>query len=405
MGGSWKIKNLGIFVLVAMCIYGCIEPFETTFEDFESAIVVEATITNKMERQRVFLTRTYEFEDDGPSAETNANIKVSAGENIYMFQESSPGVYVSQQEFAAQANITYQLLVETQDGRSYSSGERTLTQATQIDEVRATRITNNLGEEGIGIFVDSFDPAGSSVNYRYQYEETFKIIAPNWIPLDLEKVPPEEATRICDVRIVPDSYSGETCFRTDFSNAIIQTNTGDLEEDRVSNFMVRFVNRNNYIISHRYSILVRQFVQSNAAYNYYETLNEFSGNDSFFSQTQPGFLEGNVSSDTNRDEKVLGYFDVASVTEQRIFFDYEDLFPGENLPPYLEPCVFNSPPLSRGSPPVCVLSSMVENNLVRYVDNNESPGEMEGPYKVVPRVCGDCTEIGNVNPPEFWSEN
>ena len=60
--------------------------------------------------------------------------------------------------------------------------------------------------------------------------------------------------------------------------------------------MVRFINRNNYIISHRYSILVRQFVQSNEAFTFYETLNDLSRNESLFSETQPGFLAGNVSS-------------------------------------------------------------------------------------------------------------
>lgn len=383
----------------------CIEPIDVVFEDFESAIVVEATITDQMEFQRVFLTRSYEFEADGPSAESNANISVVGGGNTYNFVESSPGVYRSAQAFAAQSGTAYQLRIQTQDGRNYSSSEMTLSAVTQIDEVRAERLTNDLGEEGIGIFVDSFDPSGNAVNYRYQYEESYRIIAPFWTPLDLEKVPPEEATELCEVRVIPDVTSEQVCYRTDFSQAIIQTNTSDLDEDRVSNFMVRFINRNNYIISHRYSILVRQFVQSNESFNYYETLNEFSGNDSFFSQTQPGFLEGNLSSDTNEEEKVLGYFDVSSVKEQRIFFNYEDLFPNEELPPYIDPCQLGAPPLRTPSVPTrCVLSTQVEENLVGYIDVNESAAIGPGPFIIVNKICGDCQEIGSVDVPEFWIE-
>ncbi len=395
-----------IQLLVLLSLGGCIEAIDVVFEDFESAIVIEATITNKMETQRVFITRSYEFEEEGPESESNADVRVTGGGNTYVFQESSPGVYLSQQPFAAQPNTQYQLSIQTQDGRSYSSTEMTLTNVTQIDEVRAERITNDFGEEGVAILVDSFDPGGNSVNYRYQFEETYKIIAPFWTPTGLEKVPAAEAEVLCDVRLIPDTESEETCFATDFSNAIIQTNTSDLNEDRVDNFMVRFINRNNYIISHRYSILVRQFVQSNDAFNFYETLNEFSGNDSFFSQTQPGFLVGNISSDTNAEEKVLGYFDVASVHEQRLFFNYADLFPGEDLPPYIDPCAQSSPPLATpGLPPRCVLSTQVEENLVRYAGNNDSPEQTEGPYLIVPRVCGDCLEIGSVEVPEFWSED
>lgn len=397
------------FLLVAiystLLMTSCIETFEATFEDFESAIVVEATITDKLEQQRVFLTRTFEFEDDGPSPETNASVRVEGGGNTFVFQESTPGLYISTQAFAAEPNTDYQLRIDTQNGRSYSSEQMTLPQDTQIDDLRVERVTNDLGEEGVAILVDSFDPAGNSVNYRYQYEETFKIIAPFWTPNDLERTPAGIATEICQVSIIPDERSEETCFDTDFSNTIIQTSTKDLAEDRVSNFMVRFISRENYIISHRYSILVRQFVQSNEAFTFYETLNEFSGNESFFSETQPGFLEGNISSDTNTDEKVLGYFDVASVAEQRLFFNYSDLFPGEELPPYVDPCNLSAPPFrTPGNPPRCILAVQTDLGLVSYAGNNDSAGQNEGPYFVAPNVCGDCSEIGKVEVPEFWIE-
>ncbi|MGW9686429.1 DUF4249 domain-containing protein [Flagellimonas sp. 2504JD1-5] len=396
-----NIKLYFVFALLSSCI----EPFEATFTDFESAIVIEATITDEMEQQQVFITRTFEFEADGPTPESNANVRVTGGSDTFVFQQIAPGVYRSMMAFAAQPNTTYQLLIETQDGRTYSSDAMVLPSKTQIDEVRAERITNDEGIDGVAILVDSFDPTGSSVNYRYEYQETFKIIAPFWTPTDLEKVPLEEQTRLCDVRAIPDVRSEQICFGTDLSNAIIQTNTSDLAEDRVDDFMVRFISSDNYIISHRYSILVRQLVQSNAAFTFYETLNEFSGNESLFSETQPGFLEGNVFSDIDRNEKVLGYFEVASVTEQRIFFNYEDLYPGEELPPYVDPCAINSPPLVSGSvPPRCVLSTQVELGLVGYVDLNETPGPGEGPFLTVPNVCGDCSEIGNPTPPAFWIE-
>lgn len=400
-----KISFLLITASSVLFMSSCIETFEATFEDFESAIVVEATITDKLEQQRVFLTRTFEFEEDGPSAESNANVRIEGGGNVFTFQESTPGLYISTQTFAAQPNTDYQLRIETQDGRSYSSDQMKLPQPTQIDDLRAERITNDLGEEGVAILVDSFDPTGNSVNYRYQYEETFKIIAPFWTPNDLERTPVSEATEICQVSIIPDERSEETCFATDFSNVIIQINTKSLAEDRVSNFMVRFIGRENYIISHRYSILVRQFVQSNEAFTFYETLNEFSGNESFFSETQPGFLEGNISSDTNTDEKVLGYFDVASVAEQRLFFNYSDLFSGEELPPYVDPCNLSAPPIrTPGIPPRCILAVQTDLGLVSYAGNNDSGGQNEGPYFVVPNVCGDCSEIGKVEVPDFWIE-
>jgi len=176
-----------------------------------------------------------------------------------------------------------------------------------------------------------------------------------------------------------------------------------LQEDRVSNFMVHFINRNNYIISHRYSILVRQLVQSNTAFRFYETLGEFSSSESLFSETQPGFLEGNVFSMQDEDEKVLGFFDVASVTEQRIFFNYTDFYPDEPLPPYLSPCDETALPLANqdGS---CFLQAVLERNAIRFVRDNNNSTAFEGPFFTVPRICGDCTVLGAVEVPDFWTE-
>jgi hypothetical protein len=269
-----------------------------------------------------------------------------------------------------------------------------------MEEVFAEQTT--IGEiEGIAIRVNAGSTSGNARNYRYEYEETYKIIAPEWTPNDLIGDPEGG----CGVLVVVRENEERVCYATDNSNSIILTETNSFPEDLVNNFVVRFIDRNNYIISHRYSILVRQFVQSPEAYTFFETLNQFSGSESLFSETQPGFLAANISSVENPEEKVLGYFDVASVTEKRIFFDYEDFFPGEPLPPYVNPCNYTAPILvNMGGG--CVLRPTVEANLVRYVGDNIpgpfSPGA--GPHLVTPRVCGDCTVLGPVEIPEFWME-
>ncbi len=388
------------FVIIAIIFSGCIESFDAEFVDFESAIVVEGTITNELKQQTVYVTRTFEFEAEGPTAESNADVKVVGGGAIYTFTETIPGTYRSSTSFAAQPGIDYQLLITTEDGRSYSSDEAMLTPITTLDEVRAERVTRDTGEDGIAILANSFDPSGNSVNYRYTYEETYRVIAPEWNGLDLIGDPDPDAG--CNVLLVPKQNDERICYPTDLSNSIILTNTSNLGEDRVDDFMVRFINRNNYIISHRYSILVKQHVQSNTAFTFYETLSEFSGDESLFTETQPGFLEGNISSDQSAQEKVLGFFDVASVTEKRIFFNYSDFYPNEPLPPYVEPCVESAPVIANMGG--CVLRPIIENNLARFSGENPTPADMEGPFFIVPRVCGDCTVLGSTEIPNFWTE-
>ena len=376
----------------------CVEPFEPETITFESALVVEATITDELKNQEIFLSRTFEFEEDGADPETNARVVVNDDQGgVFEFIEITAGVYESSTAFRAVSGRSYQLNITTNDGRTYSSSTVQLPVSTQLDSIYAERIVNNDGVEGIAIYADSFDPSGNSQNYRYTYEETFRVIAPKWTPEDLIGDPEGG----CGLLVVPREREERVCYRTENSTNIIQIDTNGFNEDRVSRFLVRFISRDDYIISHRYSILVRQLVQSNASYSFYDTLREFSGSQSLFSETQVGFLNGNVSSGVDDNEKVLGYFDVSTVDERRIFFDYEDFFPGEPLPPFVNPCNETAPVIA--NPGGCILRPIVESNAVRFFGENQ-PAAGEGPFLVVPRVCGDCTVLGSTEVPEFWEE-
>ncbi|RDY61410.1 DUF4249 domain-containing protein [Flagellimonas nanhaiensis] len=382
-----------------MTVVSCIEPIDVETEDFLDALVVDATITDEMDNHTIYLTRTYRFESES-TAEQGAQITLSDDSGAAIgFDEVIPGTYRSSVPFAAQEGRAYTLKIVATNGISYSSRPAQLPQNVALDSVYAQRITNDFGEDGVAIFVDAFDPTGNSQNFRYEFEETYKIIAPKWRPEDLLSTGIE-----CGVDVVPKTKEDQTCFASKASNRIILANTSNLEENRVDRFMVRFIDGENYIISHRYSVLVTQYTQSNEAYSFFDALNQFSSSESLFSETQPGFLSGNIFSETNQDEKVLGYFDVSAVSKKRIFFNYEDLYPGEDLPPYVNPCNTIAPMLISQGGARCVLSAMVDENQVSYYDENQDPPFEEGPYKVVPRECGDCTVLGKTERPEFWIE-
>jgi hypothetical protein len=138
------------------------------------------------------------------------------------------------------------------------------------------------------------------------------------------------------------------------------------------------------------------------AYTYYDLLNQLSGEGNVLAQIQPGFINSNIVSATNRNEKVLGFFEVASVTEKRIFFNYEDLFPGEDLPPYFINCRTSAPLIATisGTP----LKDGIQAGIIEYYQDNVEAGPNEGPYLVVPTACGVCTELGQSEAPDFWED-
>ena len=401
-------KHIGFLTAlsIGISLVGCVEEFEPELQEFEDNLVVEGTITNELKHQTIYLNRTYTFEEEQPSAEVNATVTVEGGGNVYAFQESRPGTYTSINEFRAQQGTPYQLRISTHDGVKYHSSEMQLPNSTDIDELYVERFTTDLDEEGVGIFIDNENVLDGSKNYRYEFIETYKVIAPDWNNTALINVPDV----VCDRTVKTTRERDEqVCYTTVASNAIILANTENLTGNNLRRFQVRFINRDNYIISHRYSVLVRQYVQSNEAYSFYETLRDFSGSESIFSETQPGFLEGNIEEDVNTGRKVLGFFDVATVSEKRLFFDYEDLFPGEELPPYADPCQRSAPKIAEGHGPEprCILESLVNLDLIRFITDNEEwegPQSDGGPFIVVPRVCGDCTVLGTTEVPEFWFE-
>ena len=434
-------------LLYVMYSWGCVAPVDVSpevagGESLAGTLVVEATISSKLQRQVVLISRMQQVESDStvnvredrlfnantpfilrnglsPDLETGASVTVSSSAGVqYSFEESAPGVYESLEAFGAEQGLSYRLQVRTREGKEYQSTPMQTPQEAILDTLYAERIVSDLGTEGMAIYTDATGPANTAGFLRYTYEETYQIIAPNWTPLEFEIIsegnpgfgePPVVAT-------VQRAREDRVCYRSDPATGILLVNSGDLENGEIRRNLIRFLGRNNPIIAHRYSILVRQLVISRQSYSFYERLRNFAANDDLFSQVQPGPIEGNISGLDNSD-LVIGFFDVVTETSRRLFFNFEDFFPGEPLPPYFAED-FNcsrllSPPLpdpaldGPPSPDGPCPQSLIERlklDLVEYIGVNADPGICEGPYFVTPRVCGDCTVIGSNVVPEFWEE-
>nr|WP_294782488.1 DUF4249 domain-containing protein [uncultured Flavobacterium sp.] len=412
-----SIHRIFIVVLTAV-ISSCTTPYNYTTNSFENAIVIEATITNQLKKQEVKLSRTYKFEDEGPVFETGATVSVADDlGTVYGFNEQN-GLYVSAAPFKAVPGRTYQLHVKTKDGKSYSSTAEKLTTETNLNEIVAD-VTTKEGVRGVEIRAKSFDPENTSKYYRYEYEETYKVVAPKWTPYEAIAVPKNAGIAPGDLIIKQRTKEARICYSTKKSDAIILTSTNDLSEDRVD-FQVRFIPSTDYAIANRYSILVKQFVQNQSSFSFYQTLSKISGSESLLSQTQPGFLAGNIKSDSDSSEKVIGFFDVSSYSDKRIFFNFSDLFPNEKTPDYPYNC------------PMTLTEAQAKEHLLLYCFETGRTPQCHGftaygainlgksvyfaGYNFLGRVpddgtitleiynteCGDCTSFSSNMRPLFW---
>ncbi|KUJ63312.1 hypothetical protein AR687_03950 [Flavobacteriaceae bacterium CRH] len=388
------VYKILFFLLLSTLISSCTDAYNLQTNTYEEALVVEATITNELKNQEIKLTKTAKFEEEGIKTVVGANVNVNDNKgNTYHFQEAD-GKYISETPFKALPNTEYTLEISTADGKKYQSSNQTLTTETEIESVTSKVITDPKEGRGVQINVKSYDPANTSKYYRYEYEEAYKIITPKWYHYKLIITGPREVTQ------VPNETNKKICYSVKNSTDILQSTTTNLQEDRVD-FPIRFISDQNYIISHRYSILVKQYVQNIESYTFYKTLKEISSSGGILSPKQPGFINGNIKCINDSDSKVIGFFDVSSFSSKRMFFNYKDLFPGESLPPYYTDCTnrfynfcwgFSDPPCAGGT-----MMYDLENNYITLIDEST-------PYYMVNAPCGDCTIFSSNVIPSFWTE-
>jgi len=390
-----KNKILYRFYIIALgflSLQSCVDPYHLETENFEEVLVVEGTITNELKQQKIKVSKSYRLEASGPQKVSDANVFVTDSDGTqYEFDfTSSDSTYVSDVNFAAQPGKTYTLNI-TSGGKSYTSSPETLTTINELQEITTTVVTKNTGERGIKIGANSFDPARNSNYYRYEYEETFKVVAPYFSTFDLKY---DDSLMVF---YLTDRIGGaQICYPTEKSNSIILTNTSNLSEDRVNDFEVNFIKERDYKLAHRYSILVKQYVQNLAAHTFYNTLKELSEAGGVLSQNQPGFFYGNLRSTTSPGEKIIGFFEVSSVSQKRIFINYSDYFTGSPNP-YITECELKPYDISDpdfGLEPFLAILGAGE---VKYY--SQSPPI----YNMVSRVCADCSLIStNTTIPPFW---
>ena len=400
-----NMKKFSFLLFIALLL-GCTEPYLLQTSDFEEALVVEATLTNEFKKQQIKLSKTYRLEASGPEFISDAEIFVEDDMgNIYNFIEGNQ-VYESENEFQAIADRKHKLTIKT-GGKTYTSTQETLTKVNPIQSVEVTDETIN-GVRGAEIKVNAFDPTNSSKYYRYEFEETYKIIAPKTSQY-IGTVAPSPGNQL--ILTQRSSEEIRTCYSTEKSNEILLQTTSNSSEDRI-NYTVRFIPVTNPIIMHRYSILVKQYIQNLAAFTYYSTLKKLSGNQSILSQNQPGFFSGNIKCDSNINEKVIGFFDVSSISSERIFFNFVDIFPNTILPDYFfdcyETCLEQDPFKCPGSYDFCFIypNTPCQGNLVRNILNATPQSALyfsgPNPINLVPPPCGDCTTFSSNVVPPFW---
>lgn len=399
---NYRAQPRVLFFLFSFVILsGCTEPFEIESTEIQDFLVINATITDQVKNQKVLLSRTFGFDEEDPVFEEGAVVKIiEDGTITYTFNETSPGTYQSIQGFGVTSGKEYQLNVQTPDGKSYNSEKVIAPKPTSIDKLYAKRMINKAGVEGVGILLDTFDATGNSLYYRFEFEETNRVTASHWISKDLIT---DNSTGTITFGLANRPEEQKVCYSTRSSNSINITNTKGLTEDRIQDLLINFIPSDDIRVADRYSILVKQYVQTREANGFYKVLNDFSGTENIFTQIQPGSIIGNINSENQVDNDVVGFFDVSTIAEKRIFFNREEII--EDLPAFAPDCeeiIVKRARLEGDEEFRNRLNGLIILNRIRLFVVPSFPITQLSVLTFVPRPCGDCTDIGDADVPEFW---
>lgn len=384
-------------MILVSFFYYCTKPFDATLDDFEDILVVDAFITSEIKQQEIKISRTF-LDGEEVNQETGATVAVSDNTGaLFIFNEAQPGTYVSEVPFGAITGLAYTLNIDLTSGTRLQAGPVEITSEGSLDELLVSKNISETGQEGISIAVDGTSGGSSTNFFRYDYVETFEVVSPFSANLDLVVVsedPPVLGT-------IAKTKEERVCYRTQFSNEITLASSEGISNNRIQGFEIVFIPKNDFSIRNRYSILVNQYIQSPIANTFYQNLKDFSNLTTLFSQTQPGFIEGNITSLNNTNLRILGLFEVANVSSKRVFIDRADFFPNEREPDFIFECSLLSFPFNSSA-----LLRLIQNGSHKYVSEDfiGFPPTTITVFTVVERGCVDCTSLGTNVVPDFWED-
>jgi hypothetical protein len=162
----------------------------------------------------------------------------------------------------------------------------------------------------------------------------------------------------------------------------------------------------------RYSILVKQYSVSLREYNYWNNLKKMSETQGDIFGSQPFAVLSNVKNINNPEEQVLGYFQVSSAEQKRMYINFMDLVP-LNIPIYHYGCIRIEMSPSRfpkasayALPPTFdEIYEMYINTGWAFVMPVYKTSNIGLDYLVFSsKTCANCELTGTSNKPDFWKD-
>ena len=174
------------------------------------------------------------------------------------------------------------------------------------------------------------------------------------------------------------------CFSEAVSSEVCINNTEKVQEDIIYKHIVNKISCTDTRAKALYSINVRQQALDKEGYNYWEIVRKNTNEIGGLFSVQPTEVRGNIKNTSKADELVIGYINVATVQNQRIYVDWK------KKDFYRTTCSL----------------MMVEDKLLveGYISSGYIPvyENHEGILYMSLTNCADCRTYSNSAKPQWW---
>ncbi len=384
------MRQNNIFLKVAtlaIMLTSCIKPYEPVIESKDALkYVVSGQVITGDSVQRVNISMTSSISNPKYIPVTNCRVKIMDDKgNIYTAADMHDGNYeFFVPEPALVEGSRFKVDILTDKDENIVSDFDQMQDCPDVDSVYY--IVKDLPTpdpekfiHGIQFYIDLEAGNTSCRNFRWVATETWEYHS-KW---------PMEWWYDGEIHhIFPADFSRFVCWRTAMVKNIFTLSTENLGQNKYSRLPLHYVdNQYSARLLYGYSLLIKQYAISAAAYAYWEKLRINSSDQGGLYEKQPLAIRGNLHNVTNPDQFVLGFFGASAVKSKRIF-------------------VSNVPNLIIEYDPACKPNILLKG--FADLDPRFYPTYMYGNAEgfvmaSLDTECVDCITVGGTNiKPVFW---
>ena len=375
---------LFLFVLV---IAGCKEKFISPAPAVVTGyLVVEGIVNNEGGTTNIKLSRTTSLNDIANIQESGAQVKLEDNNNsFYALFENSNGNYTID-NLHLDTSLKYRLSIKTSNNEDYLSDFVKIKKNPPIDSISWER-----GYDGVTIHANTHDPLNKTLYYQWEYEETWEFHSRYSSSLQYLTSPPPNPQNIGVAGRSPDDNIYK-CWQFNASGNILLGSTAKLAQDIVHLPLIN-IPPASIKLGVLYAVLVKQYVWSKEGYEFLERMKKNTEAVGSVFDAQPSELNGNIHCTSNPGQPVIGFFNICTIQQQRIFIRNAELPEWAYLIG-------------------CGIEIEIENNpdsiakkasgLLPTSPRTTGPFGSVLTFYAAPEECVDCTKRGTNLKPTYW---